>query len=88
VHDVAGDGGDELAVGLGEDLLLLPGDEEVGEGCADDVGDLGGVEAGGGRCRVVDRVVLGVNVNRKRASPGRGGGDARKPTAALRVRRR
>ena len=148
VHDVAGDGGDELAVGLGEDLLLLAGDEEVGEGRADDVGDLGGVEAGGGgaaggdggqrftpvearlgggggadgvlegdvfaekrefgfhaggkegggkaggggvgggRRRVVDRVMLGVSVNRKRASPGRGGGDARKPAAVLRVRRR
>ena len=46
--DVAGDGGDELAVGLGEDVLLLAGDEEVGEGGADDVGDLRGVEAGGG----------------------------------------
>jgi hypothetical protein len=46
--DVAGDGGDELAVGLGEDVLFLAGDQEVGEGGADDVGDLRGVEAGGG----------------------------------------
>ena len=46
--DVAGDGGDELAVGFGEDVLFLTGDEEVGERGADDVGDLRGIEAGGG----------------------------------------
>ena len=46
--DVAGDGGDELAVGLGEDVLLLTGDEEVGQRGADDVGDLRGIEAVGG----------------------------------------
>jgi hypothetical protein len=46
---IAGDGGHELAVGLREDVLLLAGDEEVGQGGADDVGDLGGIEATRGR---------------------------------------
>ena len=45
--DVAGHGGDELAVGLGENILFLAGDEEVSERGADDVGDLRGVEAAG-----------------------------------------
>ena len=47
-HDVAGDGGDELAIGLGKDVLILAGDKEVSERGADDIGDLRGVEAGGG----------------------------------------
>ena len=41
----AGDGGHELTVGFGVDILLLTSDQQVSQRGADDIGDLGRIHA-------------------------------------------